>query len=216
MNRLSIPFLSPDSGQWIEDISARLDRYPRNRLDHLLWLHPSIRPEVAFAIAFDRSNLFLKFYVKEPYVQALHWQTNSPVYRDSCVEFFVGIGEEENYYNFEFNCIGTCLAQFGPNRQNRHFISSLILKDIRSHSQFGRPAGDGLHTWELCIQIPNSVFFYHIGYPIYKNDLRVNFYKCGDDLEEKHYLAWNEVQTETPDFHLPFYFGSARFEMPDR
>lgn len=40
----------------------------------------------------------------------------------------------------------------------------------------------------------------------------VNFYKCGDDLPKPHYLCWNPIKSETPDFHLPEFFGNAIFE----
>ena len=34
-----------------------------------------------------------------------------------------------------------------------------------------------------------------------------NFYKCGDATEMPHYLSWNPIQTERPDFHRPEFFG---------
>ena len=37
--------------------------------------------------------------------------------------------------------------------------------------------------------------------------LRANFYKCGDDTAQPHYIAWNAVDHPTPNFHLPQYFG---------
>ncbi|MGH2565575.1 MAG: carbohydrate-binding family 9-like protein, partial [Ginsengibacter sp.] len=40
---------------------------------------------------------------------------------------------------------------------------------------------------------------------------KVNFYKCGDKLPKPHFLTWNTVETEDPDFHAPEYFGSMEF-----
>jgi hypothetical protein len=40
---------------------------------------------------------------------------------------------------------------------------------------------------------------------------RANFYKCGDDLPEPHFLAWNMINTEEPDFHRPEFFGTLEF-----
>jgi hypothetical protein len=37
--------------------------------------------------------------------------------------------------------------------------------------------------------------------------LRANFYKCGDNTAQPHYIAWNAVNHPTPNFHLPQYFG---------
>ena len=41
--------------------------------------------------------------------------------------------------------------------------------------------------------------------------LKANFYKCGDKLSVPHYLSWNPVTTEKPDFHRPEYFGLLEF-----
>jgi hypothetical protein len=38
-----------------------------------------------------------------------------------------------------------------------------------------------------------------------------NFYKCGDHLKVPHFLSWNPIKTEKPDFHLPAFFGKMRF-----
>ena len=38
-----------------------------------------------------------------------------------------------------------------------------------------------------------------------------NFYKCGDDLPEPHFVSWNKIEAPTPNFHLPKYFGEIEF-----
>ena len=38
-----------------------------------------------------------------------------------------------------------------------------------------------------------------------------NFFKCGDLTEQAHYLSWNPVTSEQPDFHRPQDFGLLRF-----
>ena len=35
---------------------------------------------------------------------------------------------------------------------------------------------------------------------------RANFYKCGDLTKHEHYISWNSVECEEPDFHRPEYF----------
>jgi len=39
-----------------------------------------------------------------------------------------------------------------------------------------------------------------------------NFYKCGDKTSKLHYVTWNPVGTEDPDYHQPDYFGEILFE----
>ena len=36
-------------------------------------------------------------------------------------------------------------------------------------------------------------------------------HKCGDLTNHKHYLSWNMVQSEKPDFHRPEDFGRMMF-----
>jgi hypothetical protein len=42
--------------------------------------------------------------------------------------------------------------------------------------------------------------------------LRANFYKCGDELQVPHFLSWNPIGVETPDFHRPEFFGKLVLE----
>ena len=42
--------------------------------------------------------------------------------------------------------------------------------------------------------------------------LRGNFYKCGNLTEQKHYLSWNAIESDTPNFHKPECFGVLKLE----
>lgn len=42
--------------------------------------------------------------------------------------------------------------------------------------------------------------------------IKANFYKCGDELQTPHFLSWNPINIEKPDFHRPDFFGSLEFE----
>ena len=57
------------------------------------------------------------------YLLAVNSTDNSPVWQDSCVEFFVQIPGEKYYYNFEFNCIGTALAARRTSRSDAEHFS---------------------------------------------------------------------------------------------
>ena len=62
-------------------------------------------------------------------------------------------------------------------------------------------------AWELALVIPATVFS---KYPICLEEggrLRANFYKCGDDLPVPHFVSWNPITTEKPNFHRPECFG---------
>jgi hypothetical protein len=36
---------------------------------------------------------------------------------------------------------------------------------------------------------------------------RANFYKCTNGGPTNHQIAWNRIETPTPQFHSPAYFG---------
>ena len=65
---------------------------------------------------------------------------------------------------------------------------------------------DGL---EITYRIPFD--FIRLFYPDFSAGsgtvLRGNFCKCGNLTVQKHYLLWNPIESDTPNFHLPEYFG---------
>ena len=42
--------------------------------------------------------------------------------------------------------------------------------------------------------------------------MKGNFYKCGDHLQKPHFLSWNPIHVDRPDFHRPEFFGELVFE----
>ncbi|MNL73189.1 hypothetical protein D3C87_1986170 [compost metagenome] len=39
-----------------------------------------------------------------------------------------------------------------------------------------------------------------------------NFYKCGDKLEQPHYLSWSPIHLPHPQFHAIDFFGNINFQ----
>jgi hypothetical protein len=130
------------------------------------------------------------------------------------VEFFIALDNGGSYYNFEFNCIGTCKAGFGnKNRDERTCLADEIIDQISRQSviRTGRQYNDGLIAWELTVSIPLQVFCFSDIESFKGLSGTANFYKCGDDLPEPHFIVWNEVKAPKPDFHLPEFFGKIQF-----
>ena len=82
----------------------------RDYVSEINWDEFSHKPIVAFDVARGDKYLFISFFVRGSYIRAVNKEYNSHVYQDSCVEFFAKIPGESEYYNFEFNCIGTALS----------------------------------------------------------------------------------------------------------
>lgn len=201
----------------LKEVSQLLEAQTElNTIGVLNWEAFPYAPEVKFRIARNKNNIWLKYYVTEANILAKRTDPNSAVSRDSCVEFFFDPLGDGNYYNFEFNCIGTVHLAYGPGRGNRDFVDAdIILKNIKTESTLGnRPFEEkkGGHTWEMTIIIPAEVMTHNKGIILKGLDAKSNFYKCGDDTSQKHYLTWNPVGTEKPDYHRPEYFGDLVFE----
>lgn len=167
----------------------------------------------SFTIGNNAEHIFLRFSVSEMNVKGRYQGFNEPVYKDSCVEFFVSF-EKGLYYNFEFSCIGTLLAAYGSGRSDRAYLSEDILGKIDIHPSLGRNKIEVLNRaidWSLDIAIPIEVFTHSRLKTLSGQQASVNFYKCGDDLPMPHFLSWNPVGTPSPDFHRPEFFGEIIF-----
>jgi hypothetical protein len=214
---LDVPKISIKDSLSFDNVSTILEKNaPLNKVDWLEWKEFPYQPEVQFRIAHDDSLLFLKYYVKEEHILARRTDPNSAVHRDSCVEFFVDPIQNGNYYNFEFNCIGTTHLAYGPRRGERTFIpAELIENEIKTWSTLGKASFEeksGMFEWEMVVVIPSSIFTYNKDLNFSKLVSNANFYKCGDDTTKRHYLSWNPVKTPNPDFHRPEYFGILNFQ----
>ena len=188
-----------------------LDTLSKHKIANVPWKEFSYRPDVSFAISYTDESILLKYYVSETSFKAIYNNSNEPVYRDSCVEFFVAF-DDEGYYNLEFNAIGTCLASYGKERSERKSLPAETIDRIKYHSSIRSENSDEkLVSWELTLVIPFDIFKFHTVTTLKNKECRANFYKCGDDLPEPHFLSWNNIISTTPDFHLPEFFGQARF-----
>ena len=199
----------------LDEISGKLDDLNFTiPVDVLNWESFTYKPDVKFIIAYTRYEMLLKYYVTEQWFKAEKTETNQDVYEDSCVEFFVSPSDDGIYYNLEFNGIGTCLMGSGTGRENRKRTDPEIISRIRRK---GSPGGKsvsekgGEFSWTITMAIPFSVFFHHNINGLKGMTFRANFYKCGDKLSVPHYVTWNPVGTEKPDYHRPEYFGLLKF-----
>ena len=197
----------------MEQVSSSLNQLGKELIDIAPWPEYNYIPQVSFSIAHGEDCIFLKFYVAEDVLKASYYKPDDPVYKDSCVEFFISFDGDEEYYNLEFNAIGTCKLNFGKNRNERLLISKELIKAIRYLATIQNNAisnSKGI-KWELTLMIPVEVFSKHNIKSLSEKKCSGNFYKCGDDLPVPHFLCWNNIQSAEPDFHLRKYFGEIIF-----
>lgn len=166
------------------------------------------RPKSEARLCLIRQEGFLlRTMSQESDPRAVYKMANDPVYKDSCLEFFVNFKPSESntgYLNFECNANGALLCAYGNSNQNRKSICDL-----------GLPApavkpfkGNGFWGYELLI--PMKLIKELFGSSNFeKGDIvKGNFFKCGDDTEFPHYGSWTVIQNPVPNFHLPEYFGT--------
>jgi hypothetical protein len=208
-----------DGPKWSAAEEARIDNFHTASSAH--------RPAVAAKLMYDVANLYLRFRVEDRFVVAKHAEFQNPVWRDSCVEFFVQPRMTGGYFNFEINCGGALLsyyiedwtrsadgfAKFTPisaehGRQIRitHSLPSLVMPERQEPTE-----------WRVACAIPLEVLEAYAGPlgPLAGQTWRGNFFKCADDSSHPHWASWAPIGEEL-NFHQPKYFGSLRFAPTER
>lgn len=184
------------------------------KIDTVNWKEYPYQPDVTFRIAYNSEAIMIHYKVKEKSVRAAAGKDNGPVWEDACVEFFSVPAGDGIYYNMECNCAGTLLIGAGKGRENRERAPQEALDAVDRWASLGRESFEekiGECEWELALVIPFKAFFKHQITSMEGKSIRANFYKCGDKLNTPHFLSWNRIEVEKPDFHLPAFFGTLSF-----
>lgn len=167
------------------------------------------RPKTLFKLAFLRSEGFycvLKCYEENP--RAVYTKNDSPVYKDSCVELFLApLENREEYINIECNSKGVNLCEFGKGRQNRLLLSSLCKERVQVTAFSG--SDESGRFWGVSIFVSLSLISDLYKVPrekLFVENFRANIYKCGDETEIPHYIAFSPVTSPALGFHNPDCF----------
>jgi len=215
MEKLSVKYIDDFNKESVKELSCRMNTLQRHAISENLWNGNSPElPKVSFAIAYTDSCILLKYFVQENSILVLHSKDNSPVHLDSCVEFFISFNDEAAYYNLEFNSVGACYFAYGEDKNDRRLIELDDISKIKRQATIESciDNGSSMIHWELSIMIPFEAFAFHQLTSLSDVKCKANFYKCGDALPSPHFLAWQKLVSDTPNFHLPQFFGSLHFE----
>lgn len=179
-----------------------------HRLTNYHWeSDPPYRPDTYFKMGVVGENLVATLRCYEANPRAVFTNRDDPIYRDSCLEFFVApVESREEYINVEMNSKGAFLCEFGKGKLDRVFVSALtelspIVEAFKGEDMKGS-------FWGVTVKLTKEFLF-----ELYKTDsidfttVKANFYKCGDDCETQHYLAFSPVTTLPPGFHNPECFA---------
>ncbi len=133
--------------------------------------------------------------------RAENTEPDSAVWEDSCLEVFFSF-DGKNYVNLEANANAALRASFGPDRHDRKFLREMGIAMPTVQ------ASQSADAWEIVVNIPIAAIDALWGkLPQSGDSFSANFFSCGDKTPMPHYAAWNKIETESPDFHRPEFFG---------
>lgn len=175
------------------------------------------KPYTSFVVAVSSTRLFVFFSVISKDLRAINTQDLSPVADDSCVEFFMQVPGHDEYWNFEFNCIGTLNASHRVERINPKRLTPQELSSIERYASCGTEPieeQEGTYCWDLTVSIPlDLVGLDGDNLPDY---IKGNLYKCAGKTAHRHYVSWSPIDDSKPNFHRPDCFGTLWFRMPEQ
>lgn len=193
-------------------------KIPALNIHNCLWDKFGYAPVSMGQFCYTDEALYVKLTSYETEITGRYTQMNDPVYTDSCLEFFISpnYDTDKRYMNFETNCLGALLLGLGTTNENREDLtvdfkkefgltSTVSLKNIKDYQE---------NHWSVCYHIPFSFLEKYFG-PIHITSgkkIAANVFKCGDETKYEHYMSWNKVDNEVPNFHLSEFFGEMIFE----
>ena len=181
------------------------DKIPTAAIDHVLWTDDyGIRG--SGQLCYDDENLYVHLRAVEKEIRAENTEPLSPVYEDSCLEFFFMPEGSDKYFNIEANPNGCLCLQYGPSKTDR---INIVRDDAADYFDIRTDRTDD--GWEIFYRVPlEYIQFFCPGYH-FEGDLRANLYKCGNKTVHAHYLSWSPIDLPSPNFHCPEYFGTMHF-----
>jgi hypothetical protein len=156
----------------------------------------------------EEKGFALRMTAFEDTPKAVYTKYDEPVYKDSCLEFFVSFNlDNGKYMNFEMNANGAFLSAVRTDRKNKTEIDKLApLPEVKPFKGDGFWGVETFFSLDFVEKTAGKSSFAR------GESFKGNFYKCGDETEIPHFGMWSPVGTENPDFHRPEFFGTLTIE----
>lgn len=177
------------------------------------WDQNGYKPKSEAKVLYTEKGLHVYMISYENKITATYTKMNDPVYRESCMEFFIkpNPGKDDRYLNFEFNALGTLNLGLGKDRFGRQAIQESELEGFKIWASVNKGNINDYcgPFWTLRFFIPFDFMEKYVGKINIESGTEMygNFYKCGQVVEYPHYGSWNEIISNQPDFHRPEHFG---------
>ncbi len=153
-------------------------------------------------IGYTADALLVRLQAREGAVRAEESGPLGHPWEDSCLEFFFSpVTGDPRYVNIEFNPNACCCLGLGDGKERMRLLPEKNWLEPRVFSALG--------GWGIEYRVPFALL--RMLFPGFEAVpgavIRANCYKCGDKTERVHFLSWNRVTSETPNFHRPQDFG---------
>ncbi|MGO5052426.1 carbohydrate-binding family 9-like protein [Lachnospiraceae bacterium LCP25S3_G4] len=179
-------------------------------LTHLLWDTANI-PRTYGRLGFvPEDGFYLEMTCEEPNPLRTFFLPEDPVYKDSAMEAFFRFAPDGThlspiYLNFEINANGAMLTGYGDSLNHRNPITELPTNPPICSAHIFK------NFWNIALYIPLDLLTYIYGPLILTSgtSLSCNFYKISECPDIEHYASYAPIYSESPNFHLPYYFANA-------
>ena len=180
---------------------------PRAELKETGWLEPAgVKGWVQ--LCHDGEKLYVRMEAEESPIRATLTGTLDQVCNDSCLEFFFApVVGDARYFNFEWNPLKALNLGFGGTRPTR--VRQIVKK---MEELFCPQSWQNEKNWGIQFCIPAEFVGRYFPDFAWEGESEANFYKCGDETEHPHYLAWSPLSCDKPDYHRRGDFGTIIFE----
>lgn len=163
---------------------------------------PAVDIAACAKIGYTKDALLVRLEAHEALIRAEETGPLGRPWEDSCLEFFLSPASgDPRYINIEFNPNACCRLGLGDGRERMQLLPE---KNWLEPEVFTTAEGWGI-TYRVPFALLKMLFPTFIAAP--GTVIRANCYKCGDKTEKPHFLSWNRVASETPNFHRPQDFG---------
>jgi len=180
--------------------------YVKLPINIFLWQRNDYMPKSYVYICYNKKALAFRLESFEK-PEAQDTLDGGDIWCDSCMEvFFKPYKEDNRYFNFESIYKGNMFIGISAGDRKITRIVEKIKPEINIKTEVLQDRWTAEFT--VSFELINSV----LGVEASKTptEIKANFYKCGEKTQFPHYAMWNKIESPTPDFHLPEFFGTLK------
>ena len=185
---------------------TRWEDMEKLEISERMWT-PTVDIAACAKIGWAEDALLVRLTAREALIRAEESGPLGHPWEDSCLEFFFSpVAGDPRYINIEFNPNACCCLGLGDGTERMRLLPE---RNWLEPEVFTTPEG-----WGITYRVPFDLL--KMLFPAFTaahgTVIRANCYKCGDKTAQPHFLSWNRVTSETPNFHRPQDFGKMILE----